>query len=142
MKIKVKLNSNAIMPTQATGGSVGFDLYTPYKYQLIIGEPTLVKTGVSLSMPDDYFALVLPRSGLAINQGVVAVTGVIDSDYRGEIGITLFAHSFGDYKRYIIKAGDRVAQLVFLPKPKIELMQVESLDVTDRGDKGFGSTGR
>jgi len=140
--IKLKLYDNAIKPTQATDGSVGFDLYTPLSYNLTVGEPCLVYTGVSIAMPEDYFALVLPRSGLATKQGVLAATGVIDSDYRGMIGVTLFAHSFGDYKRYLIKPGDRVAQLVFLPKPGIKLTLVDALDTTSRGECGFGSTGR
>jgi len=152
MKIKFKkLNEKAIEPTRATSGSVGYDLHACLENDLVIESGETVKIGTGLAFGgifDDEFGLevknyggfVYARSGLATKEGLAPPNkvGVIDPDYRGEIGIAMHNHS---KEARIVKPGQRIAQLVFQPVllPILEL--VDSLDETDRGAGGFGSTG-
>ena len=139
MKIKYWLSEGGIAPTQATYGSVGFDLYATERYSLDSDMPTTVETGVHLQIPEGYMGTIRGRSGLAF-QGVNVHLGTIDSDYRGEVCVIMTSSDF-----YEVLKGERVAQLVVTEVPKVELEAVEDLSElreTSRGEGGFGSTGR
>ena len=140
MSIQVKkLHEDSIIPTKATDCAVGWDL--PSYEELVIpsGEHALVKTGLAMRVPDyGMYGRIAPRSGLAVKKGIHVGAGVIDPDYRGEIGVVLF--NFGK-EPFEIKKGDRIAQFVVeIYSPHI-LEVVETLDDTERGEKGFGSSG-
>jgi dUTP pyrophosphatase len=107
--------------------------------ELSPGQRWSVGTGVAVAIPSGFVGLVLPRSGLARNHGVVAAVGVIDSGYRGELGVTLINHG---QQSYSVVPGERIAQLVILPVAIAEFVDVERLPDSARGTSGFGSTGR
>lgn len=140
MKIK-KLFEDAVVPYAATDGAAGLDL-SAYTNNVLIVEPhtyEVVKTGMAVEIPEDHFGLLCPRSGLGKAGITLANTiGIIDSDYRGEIGVLIKNNN--DFP-FIINHGMRVAQLLIIPyfSPKIEV--VEELQETARGAGGFGSTG-
>ncbi len=138
MKIKL-LTDTATAPTYATDGSAGLDLYADGDYAIPPeSDFVVVSTGISVEIDADKTGLVWPRSGMASKFGIDTGAGVIDSDYRGELKVLLFNHGDDTYR---IKRGDRIAQLLIVPcyRPKIEI--VDSLDETERGAGGFGSTG-
>lgn len=144
MDIKIKaMNEHFRIPTAGSEQSAGSDLYAAESdpIEIAAGESKLIHTGIALEIPDGYFGAVFARSGLATKQGLAPANkvGVIDSDYRGEILVMLHNHSD---KTRTVNPGDRIAQLVIIPYLKAEFMLVNSLDDTDRGDGGFGSTGR
>lgn len=147
MKIDIMLDEGAIMPTKAHEHDMGFDLYANIpQWSGRTDTVTIprkgcdhVETGVHISIPKGYGAFVKPRSGLAFRHELDTGAGVIDSGFTGEIKLCLFNHSYEDYE---INHGDRVAQLVILPVPQVEFNQVDSLDEADRGDNGFGSSGK
>lgn len=155
MQVRFALvHPNAKLPTYATDGSVGLDLYAAHDAAVEPGVACAIDTGIAVEIPEGYFGAVCQRSGLA-RKGIVCTYGVIDSDYRGSIGVTLICTTpwrmLGDERSiqwsgtYHVKAGDRVAQLVVLPAPRITLVQVESveqLSKTARGESGFGSSGQ
>ena len=132
------------MPFYATEGSAGMDLSAQIKEPLVLkkGAMQMVPTGIAISLPtQDMVAYVYARSGLGIRHGVCLSNGVgvIDSDYRGEISVGLINLGPADYT---IKPGERIAQLVFAPIVRAELMEASELPETERGAGGFGSTGR
>jgi dUTP pyrophosphatase len=138
MIIRIKLmNDRAIIPRQSAGDS-GADLYACCSATVQPGRTIRVDTGIAVAIPDGMTGLVLPRSGLGA-RGYAVKTGVIDPSYRGPIGV--IAHNTTDWP-WAIKAGDRIAQLVIVATPVVTLDAVSDLDSTERGDKGFGSTGR
>lgn len=138
LRIKIKLlRPNVRIPAYQTEGAAGLDLHCPDPCVISPREIRKVGIGIAISIPLGYEGQVRPRSGLA-TKGLV-VLGTIDSDYRGEIAVTLI--NLGD-KAIPFHAGDRIAQLVIAPIPRVRLEQVEALDETVRGDKGHGSTGR
>jgi len=122
-----------------TSWSAGIDLAAYGSYFIAKGETCVVNTGIAVAIPFGFVGLLFPRSGLRFNHGVNTFgTGVIDADYRGEIKIKLIAAEGS----YFIEHGDRVAQLVIVPIYQINnIVQVDKLQTTDRGDSGFGSTG-
>lgn len=138
MQIKVK--STHKLPQYATEGSAGMDVYAAEDVCIWKGNRALVKTGLFVEIPKGYEIQVRPRSGLALKEGITVLNtpGTIDSDYRGEIGVILFNTSKLDY---MVHVGDRIAQLVLCPVERIEWEHVDTLDETERGDGGFGSTG-
>lgn len=140
IELRVTLLDGATAPAYATAGAAGLDLCTREDVILQPMERKLVPTGVSIAVPNGYEAQVRPRSGLALKHGLALVNspGTIDSDYRGEIGI--IAINLGQVTVKLSK-GDRIAQLVVAPVAKAKILQVETLDETDRGNAGFGSTG-
>ena len=143
MRIK-KLNPSAVVPTRATSSSAGYDLYACLETDGAIihpGKTMLIGTGIAAEVPEGYFGGVFARSGLASKKGLrpANCVGVVDSDYRGEIKVAL--HNDSDVYR-VIKNGDRIAQLVVIPYFAEELEVVETLDDTERGAGGFGSTGK
>jgi len=103
------------------------------------GKRNLVDTGVSIAIPHGYVGLSWPRSGLALKKGLDVGAGVIDSDYRNVIGVLLFNHTDDPYR---VEPGDRIAQILIQPAVMVQPVQVSSLDHTDRGQAGYGSTGR
>lgn len=144
-QLKVKrLRPGAQLPTRATEGSAGYDLYACLETELTIsaGGRGMVPTGIAMDVGGtDRAAFVFARSGLAIKHGLAPsnCVGVIDSDYRGEVMVGLSNHSANDYT---IAPGERIAQLVLLPVLTPEVAEVDDLDDTARGAGGFGSTGR
>jgi len=130
------------LPCYMTSGSAGLDIYAANGEDLTIGvgARVLVPTGIAIALPNDCEAQIRPRSGLALKHGLTLLNtpGTIDSDYRGEIKLIVI--NLGD-KEYILKRGERVAQMVFARVVKPEIIEVEVLDGTDRGGGGFGHTG-
>ncbi len=136
------------LPCYKTDGSAGMDLHANFSPNLrelgVILQPNmraLIPTGLRVAMPYDMEATTRPRSGLALNHGITVLNtpGTIDADYRGEWGVILINHGKNDF---IIEHGDRIAQVVFSPIIRPELVLVEDLPKTARGDGGFGSTGK
>ena len=137
-----RMYDDAIIPTKGSPGSAGYDLYASNDTVIKKSNRGLVKTGIALQIPNDCYARVAPRSGLAYNNGIDVGAGVIDCDYRSEIGVILFNHSNED--NFCVKKGDRIAQLIF---EKIytcvpEVVEYTELKKTQRGENGFGSTGK
>lgn len=144
MQIKIKkLRENAVVPCRATQGSAGMDLCACTEVPLTIraGERLTVPTGIAVGVPAGYASFVFARSGLGVKRGIGLSNGVgvIDSDYTGEIQVGLINLGQEDYT---IQPGERVAQMVVMPVCMCEPELVTELDETDRGDGGFGSTGR
>ena len=138
-----KLNENAVMPTYGSLFAAGADLYALLDSETVI-EPQqtlLVHTGLSMEIPEGYAGLIYARSGLASKRGLAPANkvGVVDADYRGEIMVALHNHSA---QPQTIAPFERIAQLVITPFLKAEFTLVEELDTTERGEGGFGSTGR
>lgn len=142
--VKIKLLSEtATLPEYATDGSLGMDLSANVSEPTLIkaGERALIPLGFAMQIPDGWGAFVFPRSGLSFKSGITMCNcvGVIDTDYTGEVKVAVLNTSRTDYT---INLGDRIAQMVFLPVEKAKLVVAESLDDTDRGVGGFGSTGK
>lgn len=142
MKFK-KLNSNAILPTRGTKDSAGLDIHACIDNPVIVRSSSYatIDTGIACAIPQGFVGLIFPRSGLACKQGIKPrnCVGVIDADYRGEIKVCLYNDSNTDY---VVKHGERVAQLVVQPFLAVDPIEVEELDDTSRGTGGFGSTGK
>lgn len=138
--VRYTLDEGAEAPVVATDGAAGADLKAIEDMTLAPGETKLVKTGISAAIPSGYVGLVCSRSGLALKNSVFVLNapGIVDSDYRGGWGVILFNASD---RNFTICKGDRVAQMVIMQTPKVFYHQVDSLDATDRGTGGFGSTG-
>jgi len=139
-----KLRPGAQMPTRATAGSAGYDLYACLEEAVTIAphRTVPVPTGIAIALPDNGCAAFLfARSGLAVKHGIAPANcvGVIDSDYRGEIIAGLTNHTDTPYT---LQPGERIAQLVFLPVVLPEWQEADALDDTARGAGGFGSTGK
>lgn len=142
MQISIINNSNNPNPKYQTKSSAGMDLMAFVDDPIIIesGEWKLISTGIYIKLPTGFEAQVRPRSGLALKKGITVLNspGTIDSDYRGEIGVILINHSKNNF---IVNSGDRIAQLVIAKHESINLKNVESIDSSNRGTGGFGSTG-
>lgn len=141
-KLKVKrLRPGAILPTRGTDGSTGLDLYASIEGGSIMLGPdvTLVTTGIAIEVPPGYDAQVRPRSGLGRN-GVNIVFGTVDSDYRGELLVSMY--TFGSRTSYEVKDGDRIAQLVVARYEPLDVVEVAELSASERDAGGHGSTGR
>jgi len=160
VEIKInKLHKSAILPTRANDSDAGYDLYAIQ--DMIIGpmEKAIVPTGMSIEIPKGYYGRIAPRSGLAVKNSIDVLAGVIDSGYRGEIGVVLinlnlpeilfkkdrktsaYESAFGSRSKFSISKGDRVAQLII--EKCHDIRWVESgLSDSDRGDGGYGSSGQ
>jgi dUTP pyrophosphatase len=138
LRIK-KLHSDSIVPTLGSSSAAGFDLYLSGRENIVIypGKQATIPTDIALSIPKGKVGIIKPRSGLALH-GIDVLGGVIDSDYRGEVKVILINHGV---RTMLFNPGDRIAQLVILYHYN-EFEVVESLDDTERGSGGFGSTGR
>lgn len=144
-KISVRIvnTSSNPLPGYATTGSAGMDLRASLSQAVALQplERTLIPTGIFIELPEGYEAQVRPRSGMAIHHGITCLNspGTIDSDYRGEIKVILVNLS---NQPHTINSGDRIAQLVIAEVKQATLLQVEDLTVTQRGEGGFGHTGK
>ena len=143
MQIKIINKSNNPLPAYETSGSSGMDLraFVTEEIELKPLERKLIPTGLFLEIPEGYEAQLRPRSGLAFKHGISLpnTPATIDSDYRGEIKIALINLS---NEVFVVKNGERIAQMIIAKHEKAELIQVEELSETKRGEGGFGSTGK
>jgi dUTP pyrophosphatase len=135
-----KLDPCAVMPRYETSAAAGLDLTALEPVTIEPGRWTLVRTGLAIELPEGHEGQVRPRSGLAVRHGVTVLNapGTIDQDYRGEVRVALINHGS---EPFIVKAGDRVAQLVVCPVTRVTVEETDTLTPTDRGPGGFGSTG-
>ena len=142
MQISIINNSNNPNPKYQTKSSAGMDLMAFVDDPIIIesGQWKLISTGIYIKLPTGFEAQVRPRSGLALKKGITVLNspGTIDSDYRGEIGVILINHSKNNF---IVNSGDRIAQLIIAKHESINFKNVQSIDSSNRGIGGFGSTG-
>ena len=138
-----KLDKNIKLPTYKTSGSSGMDLEAYIKSKIIIksGKTAIIPTGIAVAIPKNYEIQIRPRSGLAAKKGISVLNtpGTVDSDYRGEIKIILINLS---EKSFVVKSGDRVAQMILCPVVKCKLKEVKNLPISVRGKGGLGSTDR
>ena len=141
MKILFTLDDGATAPTRAHDTDAGLDLYALHPADIPPGGRQLIGTGVHVAIPPGYVGMVCPRSGLAHNYGLTVLNapGIIDAGYTGEIKVNL--HNTED-RAVVLPSGARIAQLVITPIPDAHLVQVDTLDTTERGDNGHGSTGQ
>lgn len=137
--MKVVLDKDAIMPTRAHESDAGYDLYCKDARKLIMpGTGVVFDTGVHVELPKGTAGLLVSKSGLNVNHGILS-TGLIDAGYTGPIKVKLYNH--GNHE-YLISYGDKISQLVIINISTPELELADKLDSTDRGDSGFGSTGK
>lgn len=135
--MRIKLDPGAIMPTRGHQYDAGLDLYSPISTWLHPGQHIAIDTGIHVEIPQGFVGFITSKSGLML-KGITS-RGTIDSGYTGSIKAVLYNHGSEGYQ---IKAGDKITQLVILPCWIPHLAIVDNLDDTDRGDNGFGSTGR
>lgn len=136
-----KLSESAVVPKNAYNGDAGYDLHATEDVTLKPFQRALIPTGLAIQIPDGYAGFVLPRSGLALKQGLSLVNapGLIDSNYRGEL--KAIAINLDPQNDIEVKKGDRVAQLVIMKVESINFVEVDKLDSSERGAGGFGSSG-
>lgn len=138
MQLNVVLDDGAYMIEKAHEADAGFDLRTPSKVIIPPKSSGIISTGVHVGIPRGYVGFIKAKSGLNIKDGILS-EGVIDAEYSGGIVVKIYNHSD---KEKIFEKGDKITQLVIIPIPEIELMQVDKLEETERGSNGFGSSGR
>ncbi|XP_050696149.1 deoxyuridine 5'-triphosphate nucleotidohydrolase-like [Eriocheir sinensis] len=134
-----KLTENAFPPSKGSKWAAGYDLMSAYDLVVPAQGKALVKTDIQIDLPEGCYGRVAPRSGLSWKNHIDVAAGVIDRDYRGNVGVVLFNHAKTELT---VKKGDRVAQLICERIVYPELQEVEEIENTERGDGGFGSTGR
>jgi dUTP pyrophosphatase len=135
-----RLHADAVVPQRAYTGDAGLDLASCERVALDPGERALVGTGLAVAIPEGYAGFVQPRSGLAARHGLTVVNspGLVDSGYRGELRVVLL--NTDRTKPFVVEPGMRIAQLVVLPIPELELVEVDELPSSERGVRGFGSS--
>ncbi|CAH2230368.1 deoxyuridine 5'-triphosphate nucleotidohydrolase [Pararge aegeria] len=133
-----RLSENAYPPVKGSEKAAGYDLKSAYDYTVSARGKELVKTDLQIELPSGCYGRVAPRSGLAVKNFIDVGAGVIDEDYRGNVGVVIFNHSD---QEFMIKKGDRIAQLICEKIYYPELVEVTNLTETKRADGGFGSTG-
>lgn len=140
MNIQIKkLSDKAKIPSQGSKYAAGYDLYAAEEVLVNTMGRKLVKTNISISIPEGYYGRIAPRSGLAYKNGIDVLAGVIDSDYRGDIGVILFNTDHNlDFE---VNVGDRIAQIIIEKCHSVNWETVETLDSTVRSEGGFGSSG-
>lgn len=142
MKINIKRSTEAKdlpLPEYKRNGDVAFDIVASETVLIEKGQRVGVGTGLHMEIPDGYAGLVWDRSGLAFKNGLTVLGGVIDSNYRGEIKVCILNTSDQDYE---VEKGERIAQMVIQPVVQADLVEVEELNDSERGEAGFGSSGR
>lgn len=143
IKVKIVNKGNQPLPEYATVQSAGMDLRANIDSPILLKslDRKLIPTGLHIALPEGYEAQIRPRSGLAIKHGITCLNtpGTIDSDYRGDVGVELVNLSCEDYT---VQPGERIAQMVINKFEKVELELVDELDETERGEGGFGHTGK
>jgi dUTP pyrophosphatase len=137
-----RLRADAVLPERAYAGDAGLDLAACERHELGPGERAVVGTGIAVAIPEGYAGFVQPRSGLAARHGITVVNapGLVDSGYRGEIQVVLLNTDVDE--PFVVDPGMRIAQLVVLPVPELELSEVDELPESERGVRGFGSSSR
>lgn len=138
MTIKIKLDDGAKMPTRAHKTDAGLDLYARETEFILPNDSCTFDTGVHVAIPAGYVGLIMSKSGLNVKHGLTS-EGVIDAGYTGSIVVKLYNHSG---RTYMVCAGDKISQLLIMPISVPELELADMLDETDRGDHGFGSSGK
>lgn len=142
VKIKVVNKGNQPLPIYETVSSAGMDLRANIDSPVLLKslDRKLIPTGLHIALPEGYEAQVRPRSGLAFKKGITVLNtpGTIDPDYRGDVGVILVNLSNEDF---VVQPGERIAQMIISKFEQAELIEVETLDETERGEGGFGSTG-
>ena len=135
-----RVRAGAVLPSQAYEGDAGFDLSACDAVTLAPGERAVVSTGLAVEIPEGYGGFVQPRSGLASRHGIGIVNspGLVDSGYRGEIRVVLVNTDRSE--SFTVEPGMRIAQLVVLPVPAVRLVEVDELQTSERGARGFGSS--
>lgn len=135
-----KVRADAVVPARAYAGDAGLDLAATERIELGPGERAVVPTGLAVAIPEGYAGFVQPRSGLASRHGITIVNtpGLVDSGYRGELMVVLL--NTDSTEPFVVEAGMRIAQLVVLPIPEVELVEVDELPASERGARGFGSS--
>ncbi|HZO96565.1 MAG TPA: dUTP diphosphatase [Gaiellaceae bacterium] len=135
-----RLHPAATLPARAYAGDAGFDLASCVRVELAPGERALVPTGLAVAIPEGYAGFVQPRSGLAARHGISIVNtpGLVDAGYRGELKVALL--NTDPREPFVVEPGMRIAQLVVLPVPEVELVEVDELPASERGVRGFGSS--
>ena len=135
-----RLRAEAVIPERAYAGDAGLDLAACERVELAPGERALVGTGLAVAIPDGYAGFVQPRSGLAARHGLTIVNspGLVDSGYRGELRVIVL--NTDSTEPFVVEPGMRIAQLVVLPIPELELVEVDELPASERGVRGFGSS--
>ena len=143
MEVKIVNKTNHRLPEYATSGSAGMDLKANTTEPIVLGplERQMIPTGLYIALPEGYEAQVRPRSGLAAKYGVTVANspGTVDADYRGEIKVILINLS---NEKFVVNPGDRIAQMVVARYERVEWNEVATLDETERGEGGFGHTGK
>lgn len=143
MKVQIVNNSKHELPKYATKLSAGMDLRANIEEPIVLqpGERRLIPTGIHIGLPQGYEAQVRPRSGLALKHGITCLNspGTIDADYTGDVGVILINHG---HEPFTINDGDRIAQMVIAKYKQVTWVEVEELQATERGDGGFGHTGK
>lgn len=135
-----RLRDDAIVPARAYDGDAGLDLAACERVVLAPGERATVGTGLAIAIPDGYAGFVQPRSGLAAKSGITIVNtpGLVDSGYRGELKVILL--NTDEHDAFVVEAGMRIAQLVVMPVPLVDPVEVDELPESERGVRGFGSS--
>src|SRR6195256_5023557 len=135
-----RLRPDAVVPGRAYSGDAGLDLAACEHVELAAGERATVGTGLAVAIPEGYAGFVQPRSGLAAKHGISIVNtpGLVDSGYRGELLVNLV--NTDQQEPFVVEPGMRIAQLVILPIPELELVEVDELPESERGVRGFGSS--
>ena len=136
--MKIKLDANAMMPTRAHSTDAGLDLYSPYDVVVPANGSVCIDTGVHVELPMCTAGMIKSKSGLNVKHGITS-EGVVDVGYTGSVAVKLYNHT---RIAYSVCKGDKISQLVVVPILTPELELVDDLDETERGDGGFGSTGR
>ncbi|MBO5791281.1 MAG: dUTP diphosphatase [Lentisphaeria bacterium] len=141
IKIKMEQGAEDLFPAKAHSSDAAWDLRARTALELPVGRSTLVPTGVYIELPEHYEAQVRPRSGLALKHDLMLTNspGTIDAGYRGEVGVIMYN---GGQTPYRIERGDRIAQMVICKLPEVSLILSDSLSSSDRGEGGFGSSGK
>ncbi len=135
-----RLRDDAVVPTRAYAGDAGLDLAACERIELGPGERATVGTGLAVAIPDGHAGFVQPRSGLALRHGITIVNtpGLVDSGYRGELKVILL--NTDAREAFVVEPGMRIAQLVVLPVPELDPVEVDELPASERGVRGFGSS--
>ncbi len=135
-----RLRADAVIPERAYSGDAGLDLTACERLELAPGARAVVGTGLAVAIPEGYAGFVQPRSGLAARHGVTIVNtpGLVDSGYRGELRVILLNTDASE--TFVVESGMRIAQLVIVPVPEFELLEVDELPASERGVRGFGSS--
>lgn len=140
--LKIKLiNEDAVLPFQANKGDAGFDLFSSEQKTIKSGEAELISTGIIIELPEGTEAQIRPRSGLALKHSITVLNspGTIDEGYRGEIKVILINHGKADF---VVEKHMRIAQMVVAPVAKVTMLKVDELTNSERGEGGFGSSGK